>query len=242
MGPANRSIFPTLPCLRQNCVNKSRGCLSSPYPSQDQLKMNDTSTARYRPRALLTQKEAVEIYLCRKSRPGQKVNTSMLSRKYNISPKAIRDIWNRRTWAPETQHLWADDEFPMIRTKNSKKSLNNSKTGVHSAQWPFPNQSYATGERQVSSPCDICIDVWPQHASFPDSHIQIPADPRPDTYPQRPPAHKFDDVESISAWHEKTPATLCFSSPTDFGGETPDAVAFAAAAADDPFHFDWPYW
>ena len=57
----------------------------------------------------MTEKEAVEIYLFRKYRPGHKVSTAMLSRQYNVSPKAIRDIWNRRTWAPETQHLWTDD-------------------------------------------------------------------------------------------------------------------------------------
>ena len=41
----------------------------------------------------------------------------MLAKKYGVSPKAIRDIWNRRTWQNGTRHLWAENDKPMIRSK-----------------------------------------------------------------------------------------------------------------------------
>jgi hypothetical protein len=44
----------------------------------------------------------------------------------DVSPKAIRDIWNRRTWAAETQHLWGEGEVAMVRTKPHKSNARSS--------------------------------------------------------------------------------------------------------------------
>ena len=30
--------------------------------------------------------------------------------QYGVSPKAIRDIWNRKAWAYATAHLWSQEE------------------------------------------------------------------------------------------------------------------------------------
>jgi hypothetical protein len=38
------------------------------------------------------------------------------------------------------------------------------------------------------------------------------------------------------------PAAHCANAPADSGGAAVDAAAFAAAAANDPFHSDWPHW
>jgi hypothetical protein len=163
--------------------------------------MNRTISLRLCPRVLMTEREAVEIYLCRKSGSGHKVSTSALAEKYNISPKAIRDIWNRRTWAPETRHLWTDDERPMIREKKSKTSFSSSqrpphnfqpnpKTGYASKQQPFRFTDFNTHDRQSScSPCDICLDNWQHHPSPIELHIpdQTPTccRPRPWSRPLR---------------------------------------------------------
>jgi hypothetical protein len=51
--------------------------------------------------------------------------SAAVAKKFNVSPKAIRDIWNRRTWTQETHHLWTEDEHPIIRLerKTYKSSL-----------------------------------------------------------------------------------------------------------------------
>ena len=75
------------------------------------------------PRALLSEKEAIEIYQYRKAAANSSAmrdarlhgKSSAVGKKYNISPKAVRDIWNRRTWTQETRHLWSEDEKPMER-------------------------------------------------------------------------------------------------------------------------------
>ena len=35
-----------------------------------------------------------------------KGHSARLSKLYGVSSKTIRDIWNRRTWAKDTCHLW----------------------------------------------------------------------------------------------------------------------------------------
>ena len=42
-------------------------------------------------------------------------NSSEVARMFNVSPKTVRAIWNRRTWMRETKRLWTDQEGPMIR-------------------------------------------------------------------------------------------------------------------------------
>jgi hypothetical protein len=202
------------------------------------------------PRALLTEREAVEIYLCRKSGSGHKVSTSALAEKYNISPKAIRDIWNRRTWAPETRHLWTDDERPMIREKKSKTSFSPSQRPPlnfqpnkfgYPIQQPFRFTDFNTRDRQSScSPCDICLDNWQHHPSPTELHLA--AAPRPDAHmlssAALEPAITF---HVASEWFRDPSAMLCPSAAIDCGAESDEAV-FLAAAKDDPFHFDWPHW
>ena len=39
---------------------------------------------------------------------GQSVPVAEL---FGVSPKTVRDIWNRRTWACATQHLWTNDHL-----------------------------------------------------------------------------------------------------------------------------------
>ena len=40
-----------------------------------------------------------------------------------MSPKAIRDIWNRRTWTQETRHLWIEGESQFIRRKTQPAAV-----------------------------------------------------------------------------------------------------------------------
>jgi hypothetical protein len=90
-------------------------------------------------RAILNEAQAIEIYKqrnkksCSLSFNGTAV---MIARKYNISPKTVRDIWNRRSWVEQTRHLWTDDEAPSMRKKKSPRQC--SPTPTNSADILFP--------------------------------------------------------------------------------------------------------
>ncbi len=79
------------------------------------------------PRAVLTEEQAIEIYAFGQKMKNHGVDppkdgkSVALAKQYDVSPKTIRDIWNRRTWTQETRHLWGENEFPMIRRKSISK-------------------------------------------------------------------------------------------------------------------------
>jgi len=68
-----------------------------------------SATARISSRSILDARTAVEIYehrvLAEGKGPGKNAGgvrrrspSAALAKQYGVSPKAIRDIWNRRTW------------------------------------------------------------------------------------------------------------------------------------------------
>ena len=72
---------------------------------------------------VLTANDVVEIYRCKlhlsipvtfkSSLFGIEARTrgqsSRVAKQFGVSPKTIRDIWNRRTWTQTTAHLWSDE-------------------------------------------------------------------------------------------------------------------------------------
>ena len=45
--------------------------------------------------------------------PARSPDTATIPlRRYGVSPKTIRDIWNRATWAKATRHMWEDADGP----------------------------------------------------------------------------------------------------------------------------------
>jgi hypothetical protein len=41
--------------------------------------------------------------------PKIKGQSTLVAQQYAVSPKTIRDIWNRKTWANATRHLWSSE-------------------------------------------------------------------------------------------------------------------------------------
>jgi hypothetical protein len=54
-----------------------------------------------KPRARLTQDQAVDVFTMRNSSSSAVI----IANRYGVSEKAIRDIWKGRTWSMETGHL-----------------------------------------------------------------------------------------------------------------------------------------
>eukprot|EP00960_Hanusia_phi_P031538 749343-Hanusia_phi.AAC.11 len=74
-------------------------------------------------RALITADVAREIYMYSRERAQSGVSFSptsasaALGSKYGITAKAVRDIWNKRTWGHATYLLWTDEEKQLFKHK-----------------------------------------------------------------------------------------------------------------------------
>jgi len=56
----------------------------------------------------LTPEQAIHIFRMRSTKT--KATAGLLAVKYGISPKAIRDIWTRKSWTQETRPYWSHDD------------------------------------------------------------------------------------------------------------------------------------
>ena len=104
----------------KNIVHRLHKCLNRPGPGLI-VKMS-------RARVILNSELAVDIYQhklelmapkCFKSciqSPIVKTRgeSIKLAVKYGVSAKAIRDIWNHKSWVKATMHLWTDKSINLI--------------------------------------------------------------------------------------------------------------------------------
>jgi hypothetical protein len=84
---------------------------------------------------VLTAEQAIEIYRVKISAQGSQADqgciathkfrgcSTPLAERYGVSPKAIRDIWNRRTWAFVTLKLWPEEQPGLVRIESSGSSI-----------------------------------------------------------------------------------------------------------------------
>ena len=62
-----------------------------------------------RKRASLDEKSAVEIFLAKRTMMGARSGLSRrLANKYEVTAKAVRDVWVIRTWTNATKPYWSD--------------------------------------------------------------------------------------------------------------------------------------
>ena len=66
----------------------------------------------------LTAHDAIDIYLAKASRSARDSLTSVLSKRYNITMKAVRDVWNLRTWAWATMPYWMRSDLAKFLRKH----------------------------------------------------------------------------------------------------------------------------
>ena len=68
--------------------------------------------------AVLTAHDAIEIYKAKKNHTRRDNVSEILSQKYQITMKAIRDIWNLRTWKEDTKPYWTLEDQMKYLQKN----------------------------------------------------------------------------------------------------------------------------
>lgn len=104
-----------------------------------------------RPRALLTNEIAERIYSqrplgCHRQRSLSSASI-LVSRMFSISPKAIRDIWNRRTWIQATKHLWHEGETRYVA---KPKSADKEEAASPSSPQPTEDMEYCASPPHVN--------------------------------------------------------------------------------------------
>ncbi|EKX37934.1 hypothetical protein GUITHDRAFT_115906 [Guillardia theta CCMP2712] len=93
-------------------------------------------------KALITTRVAQEIYLIYKNKEASgavwtpTVTSEELANKYGITAKAIRDIWNKRTWRHATVKYWTEEEKRQFNNKpkpREKMTANELEQRTHTA-------------------------------------------------------------------------------------------------------------
>lgn len=58
----------------------------------------------------MTFPQALEIYRQRPTDAAGANKSTEVANEYGVSPKTIRDVWNRKTWVKVTRPLWCPQE------------------------------------------------------------------------------------------------------------------------------------
>lgn len=70
------------------------------------------------PASTLCEKSAVAIFLAKARRNPRDAMSAILAAKYGITMKAVRDVWNLRTWAHSTVPYWSRADHQLFLKKN----------------------------------------------------------------------------------------------------------------------------
>ena len=73
--------------------------------------------------SVINASQAIEIFLAKARRKSRDPASRTLAEEYGISMKAVRDIWNFRTWKWETMPYWSQEDLhDFFNVSNSARS------------------------------------------------------------------------------------------------------------------------
>jgi hypothetical protein len=215
---------------------------------------NISSTDPIPPRAVLTETKVIEIYQHRRKTPTHPQmfpfdpsiagRTTYVARKFKVSPKTIRDIWNRRAWANETRFLWSADDEPQLRPKSTKSSTLLSQCTADSGVGLDNDPNQDQDHQEI-----VCQEK-------PLDCKRIPCDDRTSSSGVNQVAHDrtfhpvlLRDIEvadescSMDTWLLLRELAMCDSVPRQVARAREfENLSSVPAFPDDPFHFDWSHW
>mmetsp|Transcript_22245 Transcript_22245/g.60782 ORF Transcript_22245/g.60782 Transcript_22245/m.60782 type:complete len:177 (+) Transcript_22245:70-600(+) len=134
-----------------------------------------------RQRATLSTEQAVQIYELRMSGtwrddPECMMNANVVAAKFKVSAKAVRDIWNRRTWADDTHHLWREGEKPVFRSQRRViKYLSNCSSSYSSQRFEDKNIKEFLMSSKPKCTSNIMVEVKDSRGCFPSSPFEANA-------------------------------------------------------------------
>ena len=68
--------------------------------------------------SVINEMQAIEIFLAKASRKARDTTSRMLAEEYGITMKAVRDIWNFRTWKWETMPYWSQEDLRQFLSRH----------------------------------------------------------------------------------------------------------------------------
>jgi hypothetical protein len=87
---------------------------------------------------------------------GKEVSNSvLLAAQYGVSPKTIRDIWNRKTWTHSTADLFERDKLHAVNRFNIQYLDLKVNDMIHSpnhVSYTYGNELYAVSTEQSRTP------------------------------------------------------------------------------------------
>ncbi len=145
-----------------------------------------------------------------------------MSRIYGVSPKAVRDIWNKRTWRHATRALWTeDDELQHAKNLKSvddiaaqKAAAKQKSPSLRSVGRPRgskdskprkPRQSRHGDGSRIASPPDSFLDAGVQDED-PSQFALAATPPSDEGQAAAQPAGGPTDTEDSGAESEASPA------------------------------------
>ena len=122
---------------------------------------------------MLTESKVVEIYKhklsllakkCTAAATSTKMSSSMslrgesssIAATYGVSSRAIRDIWNRQTWAVTTRHLWLQESEIAVTVDFSDASVDFSDASIVKVMRPvfmIPDSEFCCGSSDSGQTC-----------------------------------------------------------------------------------------
>jgi hypothetical protein len=110
-------------------------------------------------RVVLSQEQAIEIYRLKETHgfSSQHTASTKLSRRYNVSPKAIRDIWKGRSWLSATSFLWKVEELPPRKFPGRPRGKKDSRPRKRKT----PDQNNEPTSQEHGEPAErTSVNLW----------------------------------------------------------------------------------
>ena len=166
-----------------------------------------------------------------------------VSKVYGVSPRAIRDIWNRHTWGHATNKLWAQEQDGLKAIcVHGSALLNGEEPSRHPAQ-----PRGAETKMPCAQGCSITFHIHESEACRGDFDYETAATSDPEIREHESNAHPMDLMPQSTSFGSRRGSLEEMSASSDssqavewhFDMDTPWSESSIAA---DPFFYDWPHW
>ena len=190
---------------------------------------------------MLTEQDAIEIYKykmaisCAKAKndvvDSLRGKSVSVSKMYEISPRTVRDIWNRQTWTNATSHLWKDESISsnlreLCRVMKVIR-ISDRQSRVPLVHFPNPDRVPFQLDKGIHKKEKI------EHHKFKKSRSDA----------AKPISADFVLITANQYERASMESTCCSSKlPQDPILATRWVESLSFSVQDDPFHDDWPHW
>ena len=192
-----------------------------------QARKVQSTTPSGKTRAILTADQAVAIFKIKLSNQtankSQTLGPCLVARAFGVSEKAVRDIWNYRTWLRETRRF--DPAFTKPGLSHHDLMINDTSSAI--------NSNDAVSHTRPSRPLSLSNTENLASVSIPSTDI-----PGNVAWWERVQAQCGDGGHGS----QKTIGFSLLNGDGRAWWVAEEAPLPQSSRADDPFHDDWRYW